>query len=105
MAVLCKDMILSNDYADWIIDFELTEELRKLDTRRIEYCVRQVDRGLGLVFTKRNQMEPIGLLNYAYQRLPNLFGLQNTVTESVGGSFDPLPFNSSKISQITAPFT
>lgn len=100
MPVSCKEMILSNDYADWVTDFELTEELVGLDTSDLEYCYRQIDRGLGLVFVKRNQMEPIGLLNYAYQRLPNLFGLQELVTESVGQAFDPTPLNSSGISQI-----
>lgn len=94
---LCKEKILSNDYADWIIDFELTEELRNLDTTGLDYCYRQIDRGLGLVFVRRNQMEPIGLLNYSYQRLPVLFGLQELVTESVGEVFDPTPLLSSGI--------
>lgn len=93
-------MILSDDYADWIIDFELTEELQALDKNNVEYCARQIDRGLGLVFAKRNQMEPIGLLNYAYQRLPNLLGLQEITTDSIGGSFDNTPLFSSGILQV-----
>ena len=98
--VSCKEKILSNDYADWIIDFELTEELRNLDTTGLDYCYRQIDRGLGLVFVRRNQMEPVGLLNYSYQRIPALFGLQELVTESVGEVFDPAPLISSGIRQI-----
>lgn len=97
MPETCKEKILSNDYADLIIDFELTEELLDMDTTNLDYCYRQIDRGLGLVFTRRNQLEPIGLLNYSYQRLPNLFGLQELVTESVGGPFDPTPLISSGI--------
>ena len=100
MPVSCKEMILSDDYADWIIDFELTEELQALDKNNVEYCARQIDRGLGLVFAKRNQMEPIGLLNYAYQRLPNLLGLQEITTDSIGGSFDNTPLFSSGILQV-----
>ena len=96
----CKERILSNDYADWIIDFELTEELRNLDSTNLDYCFRQIDRGLGLVFVRRNQMEPIGLLNYSYQRLPALFGLQELVTESVGEVFDPTPLISSGIRDV-----
>lgn len=96
----CREKILSNDYADWIIDFELTEELRELDTTNPNYCYRQIDRGLGLVFVGRNQMEPIGLLNYSYQRLPILFGLQELSAESVGGVFDPTPLISSGISSV-----
>ena len=96
----CKEKILSNDYADWIIDFELTEELRNRDMENLDYCYRQVDRILGLVFTERNQTEPIGLLNYPYQRLPNLFGLQDLVTDSVGEVFDPTPLISSGIRDV-----
>ena len=100
MPETCKEKILSNDYADWIIDFELTEELRNLDTTGLDYCYRQIDRGLGLVFVRRNQMEPVGLLNYSYQRLPTLFGLQELMTESVGGVFDPTPLISSGIREV-----
>lgn len=96
----CREKILSNDYADLIIDFELTEELLDMDTTNLDYCYRQIDRGLGLVFTRRNQLGPIGLLNYSYQRLPNLFGLQELVTESVGTAFDPTPLISSGIQDV-----
>lgn len=97
MPVSCKERILSNDYADWIIDFEVTDELLDRDTTDLDYCYRQVDRILGLIFTKRTQTNPIGLLNYPYQRLPNLFGIQELVTESVGDVFDPSPLISSGI--------
>ena len=100
MSITCKEKIISNDYADWIIDFELTEELQNLDTTNVDYCYRQIDRELGLVFAKRNQMEPIGLLNYSYQQLPNLFGLQQLTTESVGENFDPTPLISSGIRSV-----
>lgn len=93
----CKDRILSNDYADLIIDFELTKELLDMDRSNSDYCYRQIDRGLGLVFTGRSQMEPVGLLNYSYQRIPTLFGLQELTTESVGEAFDATPLISSGI--------
>ena len=100
MPISCKDRILSNDYADLIIDFELTEELRNIDTTNLDYCYRQIDRGLGLVFTRRNQLEPIGFLNYSYQRIPSLFGLQEFTTESVGGVFDAASLESSGIAEV-----
>ena len=100
MPISCRDKILSNDYADLVIDFELTEELLNMDTTNMDYCYRQIDRGLGLVFTRRNQLGPIGLLNYSYQRLPNLFGLQELTTESVGVPFDSTPLISSGIQEV-----
>lgn len=100
MPISCKDRILSNDYADLIIDFELTEELLDMETSNLDYCYRQIDRGLGLVFTRRSQLEPVGLLNYSYQRIPSLFGLQEFTTESVGGVFDAAPLESSGIAEV-----
>ena len=96
----CREKIISNDYADLIIDFEITEELLDMDTSNLDYCYRQIDRGLGLVFTKRNQMEPVGLLNYSYQRIPSLFGLQELVTESTGQIFDATPLVNSGIWEV-----
>ncbi len=100
MPASCREKILSNEYADLIIDFELTEELLDMDTSNLDYCYRQIDRGLGLVFTRRNQLEPVGLLNYSYQRIPSLFGLQELTTESVGTTFDPTPLISSGIQEV-----
>lgn len=100
MPVSCKDRILSNDYADLIIDFELTEELLDMETNNLDYCYRQIDRGLGLVFTARNQMEPVGLLNYSYQRIPSLFGLQELTTEVVSVPFDAAPLINSGILKV-----
>ena len=100
MPLSCKERILSNDYADLIIDFELTEELLDMETSNLDYCYRQIDRGLGLVFTRRSQLEPVGLLNYSYQRIPSLFGLQEFTTESVGGVFDAAPLESSGIAEV-----
>lgn len=100
MPISCKERILSNDYVDLIIDFELTEELLDMDTSNVDYCYRQIDRGLGLVFTGRNRMEPVGLLNYSYQRIPGLFGLQELTTESVGIPFDVTPLINSGIRRV-----
>ena len=96
----CKEKILSNDYADLIIDFELTDELLDMDRSDGDFCYRQIDRGLGLVFTRRNQMEDIGLLNYSYQRLPALFGIQELLTEATGAVFNPTPLISSGITKV-----
>ena len=100
MPTSCQEKIISNDYADWVIDFELTEELMRLDTTGVDYCYRQIDDTLGLVFAKRNQMEPIGLLNYSYQQIPVLLGLQEFSTEAVNTVFDPSPLFHSGITQV-----
>ena len=99
MSTSCGEKILSNDYADWITDFELTPELIEANAAGEDYCYRQVDDQLGLVFVRRDQMNPVGLLNYAYQHIPNVFGLQEEVTVS-GQPFDPTPLINSGITQV-----
>ncbi|MBR5596935.1 MAG: S8 family peptidase [Lachnospiraceae bacterium] len=96
----CREKILSNDYSDWITDFELTSELINLDTTEGDYCYRQVDDTLGLVFTKRDSMNPIGLLNYSYQQLPSLFGLQQLTTNAINTEFDSSPLVESGITRV-----
>lgn len=102
MPISCKEMILSNDYADFLVDFELTEELLDPDTAGQDYCYRQVDRFLGLVFTRRESSAEAGLLNDSYQRIPSLFGLQAVETQETGTIFDPTPLISSGILSVQA---
>lgn len=91
MDLWCKEKILSNDYADWIIDFELTEELQRLDQSGVDYCYDRIDDALGIVYAKRSQMEEIGLLNYSYQQIPGLLAEAALTTEETDAAFDPLP--------------
>lgn len=100
MAVSCKEMILSNDYRDWIIDFELTPELIELNSTGADYCYRQIDQQLGLGFFERDPMNPMGLLNTAYQHIPNVFGLQQESVVVSGEPFDPSPLINSGITQV-----
>ena len=100
MSTSCGEKILSNDYSDWIIDFELTPELIEANTADMDYCYRQIDNQLGLVFVRREQMNPIGLLNYAYQHIPSVFGLQQEAVTISGQPFDPSPLINSGITQV-----
>ena len=96
----CKNKILSNEYSDWITDFELTQELIDLDATNRDYCYRQVDETLGLVFAKRDRLSPIGLLNYSYQQLPALFGLQELTTDAINTVYDSSPIEESGILRV-----
>ncbi|MDD7025775.1 MAG: S8 family peptidase [Lachnospiraceae bacterium] len=103
MSVSCQEMILSNDYSDWITDFELTPEIIGADANHEDYCYRQVDSQLGLVFVRRDRINPISFLNYAYQHIPNVFGLQQEPVTFSGGAFDPTPLINSGITQVQRP--
>lgn len=88
MGLLCKEKILSNEYADWIIDFELTQELQSLDQSGVDYCYDPIDEFLGLVYARRNQMAEIGLLNYSYQQIPAILALPKVTLQESNSAFD-----------------
>lgn len=100
MAASCREKITSEEYGDWIIDFELTEELNQLDQSGVDYCYEKIDEELGIIYAKRSQMEEVGLLNYPYQQLPSLFDFPLLITDSVMEPFDPSPLIRSGISRV-----
>ena len=102
MPKLCKEKIISEEYADWIIDFELTEELRLLDQSGVDYCYEKIDEELGIIYVKKNQIEEMNLLNYPYQQIPAVLGFPGLITESVTEGFNDDPLIQSGIMQIQA---
>lgn len=103
MSTGCKEKILSNDYSDWITDYELTPELIAADTGQEDYCYRQVDEELGLVFSKRTGEYPLGPINPSYRQIPALFGLQQAQVRVSGEPFDAGPLMASGILQVQRP--
>ncbi|MCM1048717.1 MAG: S8 family peptidase [Clostridiales bacterium] len=72
----CKEAILSNDYADIILDFTLPDEV--LSTLDIDYCFRRVDDEFGIVHIDRNRLPAISVGVYGYEAIPKLYGLMQT---------------------------
>ncbi|MCM1145653.1 MAG: hypothetical protein NC318_05475 [Blautia sp.] len=78
----CKEKILSNDYADIIIDYVLPEEA--LAQQEIDYCFRAVDDEFGVAYVNRQEVPPLSVGVYNYASIPNLYGLmQNFQTENL----------------------
>lgn len=72
----CKEKILSNDYADIIIDFVLPEEL--LAQREIDYCFRQLDEEFGVAYVNRREIPPLSVGVNTYSSIPKLYGLMQS---------------------------
>lgn len=72
----CKERILSNDYADVIIEFTLPEEVRA--ELGIEYCFSAIDDEFGVAFLERQALPPISVGVYSYSSVPKLYGLMQT---------------------------
>ncbi len=83
----CREMILSDEYADLILDFPVD----KVSVPEGEgFCVLPVTAEQQVVYTKRRGGEVPGLDEYAYRYMPNLYGLMQS-------DFDPISLEVSGI--------
>ena len=78
----CQEMILSNDYADIIVDFKITEQ-SPYETPT-DICYHNVEGDLGIVYVKRSELPPITLSSLSYSFLPKCYGLMQ-MDEVTGG--------------------
>ena len=69
----CKEMILSEDFIDIIVDYELIEQI--LEISDIEYCYHAIDAGYGIANVRRSQVAPVSIGYYGYSTIPKLYGL------------------------------
>lgn len=97
----CKERILSNDYADGVIDFPIGRLLREGD----DVCYIPVDESFSVAYLNRNMAPDLEQSTFQYQYVPKLYGLMQTEGEAGVGQqiFDPSALVSSGIRQIQGP--
>lgn len=66
-------MILSNDYADLITDYVVSDELS--GTLPVDFCFHGIDDEYGVANVNRSQIPPISIGYYGYSTIPALYGL------------------------------
>lgn len=72
----CKERILSNDYADVILDYALPDE--RLAELGYEYCFSNIDDEFRIVYLDLQEVLPISMRVYTYASIPKLYGLMQT---------------------------
>ncbi len=72
----CKEEILSNDYADIIVDYTLSERFLEQVTQ--PFCFRQLNEEYGFAHVRRSEAPPLAIGNYGYAAIPKLYGLMQT---------------------------
>lgn len=77
IAMTCKEQILSEEYADIIIDYRLPEELIRL--ARGTYCFTPVDGEIGVVYLRIAELGDVTVDPFSYQSIPLCFGLTETI--------------------------
>lgn len=66
-------MILSEDFLDIIVDYDVIVEI--LEGADVEFCYREIDAGYGIAHVRRSQVQPVSIGNYGYSTIPKLYGL------------------------------
>ena len=69
----CKSRILSNEYADMIVDFDLSGEL--LNASAGDFCYIQIEDNLRIFYVDRRTLPPLSVSDYRYLYLPSCYGL------------------------------
>lgn len=72
----CKEKILSDAYADVIVDYDIPEELR--NPEESDYCRYDLDDRYRIVHIERERIGDLSVGVYSYASIPKLYGLMQT---------------------------
>ena len=79
----CREIIMSEDYADFITEYTSTTEEFEEENR--EYCPQIVGYRYALVYERTDRILPINPQVYSYRSVPKLYGEMDTqAVESTG---------------------
>ncbi|MBQ8189448.1 MAG: S8 family peptidase [Lachnospiraceae bacterium] len=77
----CKDRVLSNDYMDMLVDFNLpAEDILLLEGDNPDYCEHIVTEDIRIIYVAASMVPPSVLGGYRYQYLPKCYGLLQDVS-------------------------
>ena len=72
----CKERILSDAYADAIIDYDVSEAL--IEVPGPDNCIYDLDDRYRIAHVERQGQEELSIGVYSYAAIPNLYGLMQT---------------------------
>ena len=75
--VLCRERIVSEDYADFITEYDI-DEYPVLERFSGE-CYLKLDESHNCVYSPIDRIKPLSVMNYPYKSIPTLYGLMDTV--------------------------
>lgn len=92
----CKEKILSNDYADVIVDYIYSPEAGIAESAN--YCFHTVEGDLGILYIERKSVSSINIAAYGYTFLSKCYGLMQ-INDMMNNQmqFDPLTLINSGI--------
>ena len=95
----CREQTLSNDYAEALLDYILTED----DLKGMDYCTFKLDEQFTILYFRRLGMQqPINVNQYTYNSVPKLYGLMQDEDGRTGG-FDTTSLSKTGVLQVQRP--
>ena len=82
----CRTRIISNDYADLMVDFDL--EVNNLENTAGDFCFYQIEDNLRIFYVNREELPELSVSDYRYLYLPGCYGLMQ-----VGDAIQGVGFN------------
>lgn len=94
----CGEKILSNDYADIIVEYEFPQEFAEI--LGADFCYHEIEKELGVLYLERAQIPPVSVAANEYSYVPKCYGLMQEPGRLPGMQFDPLSFINSGIMKL-----
>lgn len=94
----CKERILSNDYADIIADFRISDELSY--EQPTDYCFHELTRELGVYYVNRNDLPNASVAAQSYEFLPKCYGLLTDKEMDIKASQTAQRYNSLALNSV-----
>lgn len=97
----CRDMILSEDFQDFLTYYILPEGTLEEEVSGGAFCSVPVSGRLWSVYFNRRDLPPLSFSGYQYRYVTELYGLaEEFVWGAQGQRFDPQPLNAGGITQL-----
>lgn len=94
----CREQILSNEYAEILVDYTLTKGIDEGEA----VCYDVIDEQFSVLYAQRDRIRPISVSSYTYHSIPKLYGLMQQEVRP-GAGFDPVNLIRSGILQVQRP--
>ncbi len=78
----CRERILSNDYADILVDFTIPQELNY--EMPVDFCYHRIVGNLGIAYVERSSLPSINVSTMNYSFLPKVYGLLEEAPGALG---------------------
>ncbi len=79
----CRDIIISEEYADFITEYEIPS--RSIIERYGAVCYQALDVVYSCVYVPLGNIKELSIINYPYKSIPTLYGLMDTVALEESG--------------------